>query len=128
CPLLRFVGRQSIVVDICGEKLNEEYVRTVVTDILTMHQLNAAFWMMAPEWSGEDRPFYTLFVQFPQLRKTAPKNRFRSNRNAHRQTASSKHPPLQRKLSLDQYPGKSPANARIALRDTEKYPAHRGEP
>ena len=64
CPLIRFVGRQTKVVDICGEKLNEEYVRTVVADILKEHKLNVAFWMMAPEWSSEARPFYTLFMQF----------------------------------------------------------------
>src|SRR5712691_10484788 len=31
CPLIRFIGRQSKVVDICGEKLNEEYVCATVT-------------------------------------------------------------------------------------------------
>jgi len=66
CPLIRFIGRQSKVVDLCGEKLNEEFVRTVVTDILTKRQLNPAFWMMAPEWASENgtRPYYTLFIQF----------------------------------------------------------------
>ncbi len=64
CPLIRFVGRQAKVVDICGEKLNEEYVRTTVTALLTKHKLNAPFWMMAPEWSTDGPPFYTLFIQF----------------------------------------------------------------
>jgi GH3 auxin-responsive promoter len=64
CPLIRFMGRQSKVVDICGEKLNEEYVRTTVTAILKKHDLNVPFWMMAPEWSNDASPFYTLFVQF----------------------------------------------------------------
>lgn len=81
CPLIRFAGRQSKVVDICGEKLNEEYVRAIVADILEKHKLNAAFWMMAPEWPGEARPFYSLFIQFNageviderQLRRVAQK-------------------------------------------------------
>ena len=64
CPLLRFVGRQSKVVDICGEKLNEEFVRVTVGDALKKHQLNASFWMMAPQWPQDARPFYTLFIQF----------------------------------------------------------------
>jgi hypothetical protein len=64
CPLIRFVGRQSKVVDICGEKLNEAYVRAVVTDILEKYKLNVTFWMMAPEWPHAARPFYTLFIQF----------------------------------------------------------------
>jgi GH3 auxin-responsive promoter len=64
CPLIRFVGRQSKVVDICGEKLNEEYVCATVTNVLKKRELNAAFWMMAPEWPTGARPFYTLFIQF----------------------------------------------------------------
>jgi GH3 auxin-responsive promoter len=64
CPLIRFVGRQSKIVDICGEKLNEEYARACVTKVLNKHELNAAFWMMAPEWPTASRPFYTLFMQF----------------------------------------------------------------
>jgi GH3 auxin-responsive promoter len=64
CPLIRFVGRQSKVVDICGEKLNEDLVRTTVASLLEKHALHAAFWMMAPEWPPQARPFYTLFIQF----------------------------------------------------------------
>lgn len=64
CPLIRFVGRQSKVVDICGEKLNEAFVRATIEDVLAKHGLKAAFWMMAPQWPDEGRPFYTLFIQF----------------------------------------------------------------
>jgi hypothetical protein len=64
CPLIRFVGRQSKVVDICGEKLNEDFVRTTVARLLEKHALHTAFWMMAPEWPPEGRPFYALFIQF----------------------------------------------------------------
>lgn len=63
CPLITFIGRQAKVVDLCGEKLNEEYVRTVVVEVLKKHALKTAFWMIAPEWSHEDRPCYTLFIQ-----------------------------------------------------------------
>ncbi|HEY7415076.1 MAG TPA: GH3 auxin-responsive promoter family protein, partial [Ktedonobacteraceae bacterium] len=28
------------------------------------YTLNTTFWMMAPEWPDETRPFYTLFIQF----------------------------------------------------------------
>ncbi len=64
CPLIRFVGRQSKIVDICGEKLNEEYARACVTNVLNKHTLNTSFWMMAPERLTTSRPFYTLFIQF----------------------------------------------------------------
>jgi len=64
CPLIRFVGRQLQVVDICGEKLNEAFVRATIEDALAKHHLKAAFWMMAPQWPDNTRPFYTLFIQF----------------------------------------------------------------
>lgn len=64
CPLLRFVGRQFNVVDICGEKLHEDFVRSTVAGLLEKHALRAAFWMMAPECPPGARPFYTLFIQF----------------------------------------------------------------
>ena len=64
CPLIRFVGRQSKVVDICGEKLNEEFARVTIANALKKHQLTSAFWMMAPQWLADARPFYTLFIQF----------------------------------------------------------------
>src|SRR5581483_6059402 len=34
-----------------------------ITDALKKHQLHAPFWMMAPQWPGDSRPFYTLFIQ-----------------------------------------------------------------
>ncbi|HKF35368.1 MAG TPA: GH3 auxin-responsive promoter family protein, partial [Ktedonobacteraceae bacterium] len=46
------------------EKLNEEFVRATVAGILETQKLDAVFWMMAPEWPGEARPFYSLFIQF----------------------------------------------------------------
>ncbi len=64
CPLIRFVGRQSKVVDMCGEKLNEEFARVTIENALKKYVLNAAFWMMAPQWPADMCPFYTLFIQF----------------------------------------------------------------
>ncbi len=64
CPLIRFVGRQSKVVDICGEKLNEDFVHAQVAGLLAERALPTAFWMMAPVCPSAARPFYTLFIQF----------------------------------------------------------------
>jgi hypothetical protein len=64
CPLIRFIGRQAKVVDICGEKLNEDHICTIITDILATYSLSTTFWMLAPEWPDEGRPCYTLFIQF----------------------------------------------------------------
>jgi hypothetical protein len=64
CPLIRFVGRQSKVVDICGEKLNEDFVSVRVARLLSERELHPMFWMMAPECPPATQPFYTLFIQF----------------------------------------------------------------
>ncbi len=64
CPLLFFVGRQSKVVDIRGEKLHEDFVQTAISDLLARHNLHPSFWMVAPECPPDTHPFYTLFVQF----------------------------------------------------------------
>lgn len=63
CPLIRFVGRQSKVVDICGEKLNEDFVRGAVAQVLARSGLHASFWMLAPVCPLAARPYYTLFLQ-----------------------------------------------------------------
>jgi hypothetical protein len=64
CPLVRFVGRQSKVVDVCGEKLHEDFVQTAIAALLAQHDLHPSFWTVAPECPSGARPFYTLFVQF----------------------------------------------------------------
>jgi hypothetical protein len=64
CPLIRFVGRQSKVVDICGEKLNEEFVCVRVARLLSERKLHPVFWMMAPECPPATQPFYALFIHF----------------------------------------------------------------
>ena len=63
CPLVRFVGKQDKVVDLCGEKLNEGFVMELVTKIVSRFGLNFQFWMVAPERNGDASPYYTVFVQ-----------------------------------------------------------------
>lgn len=62
CPLIRFVGKQDKVVDICGEKLNEQFVSDIVKPILAELSHQPTFWMMAPVQSSTVE--YTLFIQF----------------------------------------------------------------
>ena len=64
CPLIRFVGKQDKVVDICGEKLNEQFVNDVVGCALKVFPKEPLFWMMAPQQMGEASAEYVLFVQF----------------------------------------------------------------
>lgn len=64
CPLIRFVGKQDKVVDICGEKLNEQFVSSVVKRLILRSSHQPSFWMMAPERSSAEAVGYTLFLQF----------------------------------------------------------------
>ncbi len=63
CPLIRFVGKQDKVVDICGEKLNEQFVGDVVRQEFSQANLNPSFWMVAPLKSSPQTVEYILFVQ-----------------------------------------------------------------
>jgi len=63
CPLIRFVGKQDKVVDICGEKLNEQFVCNVVRDVIAKCGHHPSFWMVAPGRSSAGGVHYTLFVQ-----------------------------------------------------------------
>jgi GH3 auxin-responsive promoter len=64
CPLLRFLGRQDLVSDFFGEKLNERHVREVLRELLPRYAPHAAFAMVAFE-PGEtpENGAYTLFVE-----------------------------------------------------------------
>jgi hypothetical protein len=63
CPLIVFVGKQDRVVDIFGEKLNEAFVKKVVTDSLSTSGLNPDFWMMAPQNEKTTALPYVLFIK-----------------------------------------------------------------
>jgi len=67
CPLIRFVGKQDKVVDICGEKLNEQFVNNVVRQVISNLGHQPIFWMVAPERSSAEGVEYTLFVQFENV-------------------------------------------------------------
>lgn len=63
CPLISFVGKQDKVVDMCGEKLNEEFVKNAVEETLAALGIQSTFWMMAPQESKATAIFYTLYIQ-----------------------------------------------------------------
>lgn len=64
CPLIRFVGKQDKVIDICGEKLNEQFVSNVVGQVVSKASHQPGFWMVAPRRSPAQGVEYTLFLQF----------------------------------------------------------------
>lgn len=63
CPLVSFLGREDKVVDMCGEKLNETFVKQIVSDVFSECGCSPTFWMMAPEHIGSLSVSYKLFIQ-----------------------------------------------------------------
>lgn len=64
-PSLRFVGREDHVSDLCGEKLSEGFVASVVGRVLS--GVNPSFAMLAPDRGG-----YTLFIAAQSVPPTVP--------------------------------------------------------
>ena len=62
-PLVEFVGKASNVSDLCGEKLSESFVRSVLEEGLSVFQIRASFVMVAPE-RGQP-PSYVVFLRSP---------------------------------------------------------------
>ncbi len=65
CPIIRFVGKQASVVDVCGEKLTEIEVTEVVQHAFDRFGVQPDFWLLAPEVLNSNTAGYTLFFQNP---------------------------------------------------------------
>ena len=64
-PSLEFIGREDSVVDLFGEKLNEEFVAGIVGTVLARAGITARFAMVIPQMkAGSGR--YTLFLETDQ--------------------------------------------------------------
>jgi hypothetical protein len=61
-PCLRFVGRESNVSDLFGEKLNGTFVENVIQKALADQDINARFFLLAPTVQARGNTHYTLFV------------------------------------------------------------------
>ncbi|OVE75567.1 hypothetical protein BVX97_04055 [bacterium E08(2017)] len=59
-PLLRFIGKKSMVSDRRGEKLNAHHVAEVLEKVIGGRQ--CSFYMMAPDYDGDDLA-YTVYVE-----------------------------------------------------------------
>ncbi len=64
CPLVRFVGKEDKISDICGEKLNERHVGEALGGAFEACELKPRFFMMAPLLSEENKYAYAVFLQF----------------------------------------------------------------
>lgn len=65
CPRIIFVGKSDKVVDLCGEKLHEQFVASVLEEAFNKHQIKPSFFMIAPYLDTQQRCYrYSLFLQF----------------------------------------------------------------
>jgi hypothetical protein len=68
CPLIRFLGKEDLVSDRFGEKLDERHVREALRVALAHHAPDARFAMLAFE---EETSSYALFIEAGSSRDTA---------------------------------------------------------
>ena len=67
CPLIRFLGKEDLVSDRFGEKLNERHASVVLRGALASHAPEAHFAMLAFE---EESRGYALFIEAEGARET----------------------------------------------------------
>jgi GH3 auxin-responsive promoter len=67
CPLIRFLGKEDLVSDRFGEKLNERHASRVLRGTLARHAPDAHFAMLAFE---EEPRGYALFIEAEGARET----------------------------------------------------------
>jgi hypothetical protein len=65
CPLIRFVGREAVVSDWFGEKLNDAHVARVFREVFQAEALSPAFAMLACEVDSQP-PSYVLYIDSPE--------------------------------------------------------------
>jgi len=61
-PALKFIGKESKVVDISGEKMNEDFVSDSLREIFEELSLEPYFAMLAPDIRNEQQG-YSLFIE-----------------------------------------------------------------
>lgn len=65
CPVIKFIGKADNTVDICGEKLNEQFIAPILEELFIRHNIKPAFFIMAPGLHMADKSFsYVLYLQF----------------------------------------------------------------
>ncbi|PDW03293.1 GH3 auxin-responsive promoter family protein [Candidatus Viridilinea mediisalina] len=62
CPLLRFQGKNNLVADWFGEKLNEQHVRSALEALFSRYAITPSFAMLACNTSLHP-PAYTLYLE-----------------------------------------------------------------
>jgi hypothetical protein len=67
-PLLRFCGKEDLISDLCGEKLNEFFVRNAIDSVLTKLGIRPGFRLFAP--CSDHNPHYCLLLQAHMDKRT----------------------------------------------------------
>ena len=71
-PCFKFIGKADRVSDYFGEKLNEQFVANILTQLFEKHRLAPLFSMLAPD---DTPPFhYTLYLELPNYETTQLRN------------------------------------------------------
>lgn len=67
CPVITFVGKSDKIVDLCGEKLNEQFVSTLLEEIFAKYKIRPEFFMIAPCQDKERKCYYySLFLKLSE--------------------------------------------------------------
>jgi hypothetical protein len=70
CPILRFVGRESVISDWVGEKLLDAHVAAVLQKVFRQLDVKPSFAMLA--FDPEPSPAYSLFLESEASAKRGP--------------------------------------------------------
>ena len=66
-PTFRFIAKEGLVSDRCGEKLNAYHVQNSAYAVFNSHGIKPSFFMIAPSEQAEEIA-YTLFIDSPLIR------------------------------------------------------------
>lgn len=71
-PTFRFIGKEDNTVDLFGEKLNEAFVGSCLTEVFSRHNIKPAFYMVAvrlrmPRQMDTTAVFLKLFLEASRI-------------------------------------------------------------
>ena len=67
CPVITFIGKSDKTVDLCGEKLNEQFISPLLQKVFAKYKVSPVFFMIAPYQDKESKcSHYSLFLQFSE--------------------------------------------------------------
>jgi len=61
-PLIKFISQIDIISDICGEKLNEYFIREIIDNYLEKYLTGRGLIFLAPQQNNEST-YYTIYIE-----------------------------------------------------------------